>query len=288
LALEYGDRLAVSRESVSPSALRRVAWIALAIVGCALVVVAGIFYLTGGRTFVIQTPSMGEYAPVGTLVLSSVAGLTSLRVGQTILFRPPGASEVFFHRIVSISRGAIRTKGDLNGAIDPWTLHAHDLVGTEFGRLVGIGWLVHALPILLVGGLILQVVTHYYVIRYWQFPVRVLGWSVLVSLAAFMLKPFVRAVLLSQNVVSGTATSRIVPTGLFDVNAHAVRGSTAVLRPGQAGEVITGHASSAGFFEIDLTPSLGFDTWLLLIVLWLIPVILCIIYAIRCPEPDRV
>jgi hypothetical protein len=270
----------------TPSARRRtparIIWITLASLVFVFILSAAIFYLSGGRWFVIKTPSMGEYAPVGTLVLGTVAGLTRLRKGDVILFHPPTApEEVYFHRIHSIAQGAIRTKGDINGSIDPWTLHSQNLIGTELGRFVGVGWFVEALPILLVGGLVLHVVTHYYVLRYWRFPVRVFGWAVLVSLAAYILKPFVRAVLLTQVVSHGKATSTIVPTGLFDLHAQAVRGTSAVLRPGQLGEVVSNHVARAGFFEINLTPSLGLATWLLLVILWLVPVILCLIYAGR-------
>lgn len=262
-------------------------WLSLAALLAAVLLAIAVFYLTGGRWFVIKTPSMGEYAPVGTLVLGTVTGLGALRRGTVILFHPPSApSEVYFHRIYSIHDGAIRTKGDLNATIDPWTLHAHDLIGTEFGRVVGVGWLVEALPILLVGGLILHVVSHYYVVRYWRFPVRVLGWAVLISLAAWLIKPFVRAVLLRQVVEHGKATSSLVPTGLFDVTAHAIRGTTAILRPGEPGAVVSTHVARSGLFEIDLSPSLGPVAWLLLIAIWLVPALLCIVYSIRRPEPD--
>jgi hypothetical protein len=273
----------------SPTARsRRIVWISIASGIFALFIIAGSFYLAGGRWYVIQTPSMAEYAPVGTLVLSTMAGLGGLRKGQTILFHPPGSKEVYFHRILSISNGDIRTKGDLNSAVDPWTLHHANLLGTEVARIVGIGWLIQALPILLIGGLILHVVTRYYVYRYWRFPVRVLGWSVLVSLAAFLLKPFVRAVLLTQTVAHGRAFSTLVPTGLLDLHAEAVSGSSAVLRPGQAGSVMSDHAAHSGLFEVDLSPALGLGAWLILILIWLVPVILCVLYAIRHPQPDPV
>jgi hypothetical protein len=217
---------------------RRAVWISLATLVIALPVVIGVFYITGGWWYVIATPSMGEYAPVGTLVLGSVAGLASLRQGTVILFHPPSASgEVYFHRI---------------------------------------------------SGLVLHVVSHYYVVRYWRFPVRVFGWSVLVSLAAYLLKPFVRAVLLSQVVAHGRASSSLVPTGLLDITAHAVHGTTAVLRPGEAGEVYSSHVASSGFFEIDLSPSFGVATWVLLLAIWLVPLLLCVVYALRRPLPDPV
>jgi hypothetical protein len=265
---------------------RRLVWIVIASIGLAFILTAAVFYLAGGRWFVVKTPSMGEYAPVGTLVLSSVAQLTHLRTGMTILFHPPSApGETYFHRIYSITNGAISTKGDANPGPDPWRLDAREVIGTEFGRILGIGWLVEALPILIVGGVILHVVTHYYVARYWRFPLRVLGWSLLVALAAYLLRPFVRAVLVSQFVSHGRATSRVIATGLFDLNVRAVNGTSTILRPGQAGDVVTTRVANSGLFEVDLAPSLGVLGLLLLIVLILVPVALCVGYAIRRPEP---
>jgi hypothetical protein len=276
------------RIAVRPLRTRRIIWISLASIGFAFILIAAVFYLTGGRWFVIQTPSMGQYAPVGTLVLTTVAGLTGLHKGSTIAFHPPTApAEVYFHRILSIGHGAIRTKGDINGTIDPWTLHAHDLVGGELVRFEGLGWIVEALPILLIGGLILQVITHFYVIGYWRFPVRVMGWSVLISLAAYIIRPFVRAVLLTQVVAHGAATSSLVPTGLFDLTAQAVRGSTTLLSPGEVGTVTTTHVATNGLFEVQLAPDLDLGAWLALAAVWLIPTLLCVIYAARHPHPDR-
>lgn len=246
---------------------------------------AGLFYAAGGRWFTVQTPSMGEYAPVGTFVLSSPATIDGLRVGDMILFHPPTAPEkTYFHRIVSLTDRAMRTKGDLNGTTDPWTLGTTDLIGTETTHLVGLGWLVQALPLLLLGGLILHTLTRYYAVPYLRFPVRVLGWSVLVSLACYLIKPLIRAVPLSQNIADGTATTTLVPTGLLTLHAQAIGGSSVDLRPGQPGTVHTAADSGPGSFGIDLTPHLTPATWALLIMLSLIPLTLCIAYALRHPD----
>lgn len=278
----------MSRPSEPSGVAKRVVWALLAVTFLAALATAGLFYATGGRWFVIQTPSMGEYAPVGTLVLSTVAGISGLRVGDMILFHPPTApGETYFHRIVSLAGGAIRTKGDINGTTDPWTLHSPDLIGTETAHVVGLGWLIQALPLLVLGGLILHTLTRYYAIPYLRFPVRVLGWSVLVSLACYLIKPLIRAVPLSQVIADGTATTTVVPTGLLALHAQAVNGTSVDLRPGQPGTVQTSAATGPGVFGIDLTPHLTPALWAMFIVLWLIPLALCTAYALRHPDRDQ-
>ena len=61
---------------------------------------AGAFWLAGGRWFVMQTPSMGTAAPVGTLVLTRpVAKLSALQVGDVVTCRPPApAASYYTHR----------------------------------------------------------------------------------------------------------------------------------------------------------------------------------------------
>ena len=265
-----------------PGTAKRVGWALLAVTIFAALVTAGLFYATGGRWFIVQTPSMGEYAPVGTLVVSTAVGVDGLRVGESILFHPPTApGETYFHRIVALTDGTIRTKGDINGTTDPWTLQATDLIGRETAHLVGLGWLIQALPLLLIGGLILHALTRYYAIAYLRFPVRVLGWSMLVSLACYLIKPLVRAVQLTQNIADGTASTTLVPTGLLTLHAHAIGGSSMDLRPGQPGTVHAAVASGPGSFGIDLAPHLTPATWALLITLWLIPLALCTAYALH-------
>lgn len=257
----------------------------------AAILAAGLFYATGGRWFIIQTPSMGQYAPVGTLVFSSVYAFHRLRVGDTILFHPPTAhAETYFHRIVSLAGGVIHTKGDINGSIDPWTLHASDLIGHEAARVVGVGWLIQAIPVLLVGGLVLEVVNRYYVRSLWQFPVRVLGWSVLVAFAIFLVKPLVRAVLLTQSVVDGVQSTVLVPTGLLTLRAQAVHGTAIILLPGQPGVVKTTIGSATGRFGVLLSPHCDLVQSIILITLCLIPALLCVTHVLRSPtvEPEGV
>ncbi|MBF4514146.1 S26 family signal peptidase [Plantibacter sp. VKM Ac-2885] len=256
-----------------------VIWVVVILVLAGLSIAAAIAWLLGGRGFIIQTPSMAEYAPVGTFVGSMPAVLSTLRVGQMILFHPPGSTETYFHRIVDVDGGAVRTKGDLNGATDPWTLHADDLVGAEALHVVGLGWLIQAVPFLLVGGLLTWLIVRTYIRPPWKFPATVLGWALVVSIAAFVLKPFVRAVLITKTVTHDRATFSVVATGLFDIQAHAVRGTTRALRPGQPGSVRTSWQDSKGHYLADLAPHLNAWQWAIVIVVVLTPSLLCAWYA---------
>ena len=51
------------------------------------------------------------------------------RVGDVILCLPPGADRAVVHRIVSLTIGDIRTRGDNNSSADPWVLQPSDIVG---------------------------------------------------------------------------------------------------------------------------------------------------------------
>ena len=72
----------------------------------------------------ILTGSMRPGIQPGDVVLTERLPTSDLQVGDVIEFRPPGYSESFMHRIISLTRVnngyAIRTKGDANNVDDPW------------------------------------------------------------------------------------------------------------------------------------------------------------------------
>jgi hypothetical protein len=243
---------------------------------------AGAFYLTGGKSFTIQTPSMSEYAPVGTTVFSREVPFESIEVGDTIVFNPPASNSQYFHRVHSIdSSGGIHTKGDLNESVDPWVLHAEDIHGSESFRIIGLGWLIKALPIFLIGGILLWTLTHYYTVPIWVLPTRVVGLSFMAALSAFIIKPFVRADVISQTVAEGVATTVFVPTGLLPIKATAQGGSADVSYPGNLGSVMTSDQDPSGYFNVILTANLGFWGWVIQVAVWSIPTIIMIAYAFR-------
>ncbi|HEV7183019.1 MAG TPA: S26 family signal peptidase [Leifsonia sp.] len=245
---------------------------------------AGVFYAQGGRWVVVQTPSMGEYAPVGTLVISAPVSPAQLHTGETILFHPPTSpNETYFHRIVSVAGPIIRTKGDINGSVDPWILHSSDVIGHEVARFVGVGMLLQALPILLVGGVLLEILTRYYAAAHWRAPIRVLGWSMLVAAAIVIVRPLVQAVILTQATAGSKLTAILVPTGLLTLDTHAVNGTTAVLRPGQPGSVQTSRSASAQVMHVLLSPHFDAGTVTIIGALCLVPTVICLIIVLRKP-----
>ena len=84
---------------------RAVFWTAI---GTGVAAIAVILFLSSGfRLFAILTPSMGQTAPVGTLVVSHSAD--SYQTGDIISFER--ISRVYTHRIVAIGPDGITTVG---------------------------------------------------------------------------------------------------------------------------------------------------------------------------------
>src|SRR5205823_2708831 len=124
----------------------------IALVAFVLATAAGavVWSVQGGSFYAVETASMGEAAPVGTLVIDRPA--SRLQVGDLITFRPPGIGRIFTHRIVGFTEtGGIRTKGDINGAADSWTLPRTRVLGRVVTTVRYAGWVLRAIPILALG-----------------------------------------------------------------------------------------------------------------------------------------
>lgn len=105
-------------------------------VGTGIAAVAVILFLSSGfRLFAILPPSMGQTAPVGTLVVTHPA--ESYQTGDIISFER--VSRVFTHRIVAVGPEGITTKGDLNGANDPLPAKASSVIGKAVWIAPGLG-----------------------------------------------------------------------------------------------------------------------------------------------------
>ena len=64
-------------------------WAAPVMVMAALLFGVG-WLVSGGRWMIVETPSMGTQAPVGSLLWVSHAEISTLQAGDFITFRPPG------------------------------------------------------------------------------------------------------------------------------------------------------------------------------------------------------
>ncbi|WP_300388002.1 signal peptidase I [uncultured Nocardioides sp.] len=96
--------------------------------GLALVMLAALGFLLpslmGLQRYVIMGGSMDGTYDLGSVVFEEVVPVSELAVGDVITYVPPaesGIDTLVTHRIVSIDGADLRTQGDANPAVDPWT-----------------------------------------------------------------------------------------------------------------------------------------------------------------------
>jgi signal peptidase I len=113
--------------------LTRMLWLAgvATVVAAALLLVALVLgpRVLPYRTYTILTGSMQPTLPVGSQVVLEPVKSDQLKAGDVIAFRKPGAKGMIVtHRILRVehrSTGDVFvTKGDANGAPDPWRVRA--------------------------------------------------------------------------------------------------------------------------------------------------------------------
>ncbi len=245
----------------------------------------------GWRSHVMTTPSMGRDAPVGTLVLSRRVDASRVHVGEVIVFHPPGRTDTtFVHRVVSVSRGPdgplIRTKGDINGSVDPWVLRSRDLIGKATTRLPDGGFLLQMLPLLLAGIFALIFLT-YGMRRAVRGPARVLGTALLCAAMVAYYRPLDRLALIGEASTPTGGDAAVVPTGVLPVKVEAVGGRHVNLAPGQVGALHLNHIPASGAFELRAHVALS-GWWWLLACAWILPLIAALRYSVpRSTPPER-
>lgn len=115
------------------------------------------------RPVTVLSGSMRPAFSPGDMVVVTPEPVAAIRVGQVISYRiPVGDHHVQSHRVIAVIRRggevSVRTKGDANGAPDPWTATLHgSTVWRVRAVLPKLGWavfwlrtpLVHDLTVLL-------------------------------------------------------------------------------------------------------------------------------------------
>jgi signal peptidase I len=230
--------------------------------------------ITGGRWFIVETPSMGTAAPVGTLLWVEPVAYQSIHAGDFIVFHPPDSTQTFSHRVYAVNaNGTLTTKGDINGAPDPWQLHASNVIGEVSMRWWDMGWLVWAAPILVVGTLALWMLVTKFTLAKYRVPVATVGASLLVAASIYTLKPLVRAVRIAFVPVAHGARATYVSTGLLPLHL-ASRGSGYVdLKDGVVGSLLVTTANRFGQYTVHLSPHLGIWFWVALVLIGFVPVL---------------
>ncbi|GAA1994775.1 hypothetical protein GCM10009818_00140 [Nakamurella flavida] len=249
---------------------------------------AALWWTTGGRWQTVATPSMGEAAPVGTLVLTRPVTTGEVEVGDIVTFRSPAtAGRIYTHRVVEIdAAGGLHTRGDINGAEDPSILHTDDLIGRVVARWWGVGWLLKALPVLVIGGLLLWVLP-----RRWALPdrraaIRILGASILVSGCAAILKPFVNfLVMVTVPAQDGTELT-LVSTGLLPIRISATGGDHLDLVDGGIGALTASGEPGANGYELTSAVHLTLAWWVALIFIWSVPLLVALVLSRESRRPE--
>lgn len=273
----------LGRRRIRTSALLAGLWSLLAVL-----VVAGAlaFHLAGGRWFIIETPSMGQAAPVGSVVVDIPVTVRELAVGDIVSFNPPTApQEVYTHRVVEITGGLLSTKGDINGVSDPWTLSDADIIGQTSTVLPGVGWLIRSLPYLLVGSVIVWAVTRLARTAATRTSYLIVGLSLVASVTAFIVKPFVGVTVLATNATSAGATAQIVSTGMLPIRVQALGGSSVDLVSGQVGYLRVPTLAADEAYRMSSSLNLSFWGWVLMGLVCAIPLLWCLIVGLP-PERD--
>ncbi len=166
---------------------------------------------------------------------------------------------MYTHRIRSIGPDGIRTRGDINGAEDPWTLHGRDLIGRVAVVLPGVGWLVRSLPVLIGGLALVWLLSGAVRTPHRRFALRLIGVPLVVSAVLLWLKPFINTAVLLTDSQHGRTMARIVSTGLLPVEVSEQGGARIRLSSGQVGDLWLAKSDLQGHFW--MSSALALPAW---------------------------
>ncbi|MQA98825.1 MAG: signal peptidase I [Actinobacteria bacterium] len=92
------------------------------------------------RVLPVLTGSMEPMIGAGDMAVATAKPLDQVRVGDVLVYHPPGDERLIVHRVVDLTEGdlgpTIRTKGDDNDVIDPWTAELQGDVAWQVKRVV--------------------------------------------------------------------------------------------------------------------------------------------------------
>ncbi len=236
--------------------------------------------VTGGRWLSVDSPSMGEAAPVGTLVLTRPTHLDQLRQGDIISFTPTGGGPVHTHRVERITLGQVFTKGDINGAEDPRPVAEEQLVGKAVARWWGLAWLVKSLPILIPGSALVWLATRWTGSR-WRTPLRLVGYPLVVCAAIVVLRPLVNASLLTTLGQEDSVRATVVSTGLLPIRVQTPDDVFADLRSGQVSDLVSHAADAKGQVSLSVDAHMSWLWWTVCFALCSIPLAASVYLGLR-------
>jgi len=224
--------------------------------------------LAGVRIFAVQTPSMGQVAPVGTLVLTTRQ--SNYVSGDIISFSSGQVSHT--HRIVRVQAdGSFITKGDLNGTEDPLPAKPGDVIGKVVVIVPALGWLIAGMPWLLLGSIAVNLLTRIgRMPHHLQVALRIAGTTLIFCLVVLFLRPWLNINMLGFTPApdGNGVLMHIVNTGMFPLDALGVRSVS-----GQDAVVHVVQAAGDGRFVLTPTPSLEWWQLVLMGLICLAPMV---------------
>ena len=255
-------------------------WIITALSLLSLVSVL-VLHLAGFRFLTVTTPSMGETAPVETLIITQPQ--QSYSKNDIISFYRSGS--IYTHRLTKVNDDhSYTTKGDLNTAEDSLSVANRDVIGKAVVVAPIWGWVWRATPILLIGWIIVYLLSCIKRLHErWRWPIRIIGGTLVVIIATLILNPWLHADLLSVAThQKNDVRLHIVNTGIFpirDDNGERVyTGQTAIVRATEA--------DSHGRYVYVPRPSLGVAGVMFALLWCLLPLFIALLVKLPPPKDE--
>lgn len=250
---------------------RRVAAVAVLVAAVGFVAFCVAWRVDGGRWVHVESPSMGETAPVGSLLWVEQVPFDSLEPGDFITFTAPGSSGdvTYSHHVLDRDPdGSLITKGVIPGP-DPWRLREDDVVGRVTMTWQGVGWLVVAAPVLL-GGLCVAMALRAVLRPQWRLPATLVLGSLTVALALAIYSPLIGAERIAFVPTEAGARATYVGTGLLPVRVSS-GDETTVLRAGEQGSISIDEVDEDGRYRAELGPAVPDWWWVMLVLVCFAP-----------------
>lgn len=238
----------------------------------------------GWSVRVVQSPSMGRSAPVGTLVLSQRVEASALRVGDVVTYRPPGERVTYTHRIVDAVPGGVRTRGDINGAPDPWTVTPDMVVGRAAALVPGLGGVLRLAPWIAIGVVLVWFASWPVRSARLRSGVRLLGASAVVTGTMLVLRPVAGYTMLTTAPAPRGLLATVVSTGMLPVRIDASGGRSVRLEPGEVARLLL-PADAAGHVQLGSGLALDLAGWCCLGLLCALPLLGVLVVGL--PADDR-
>lgn len=239
--------------------------------------------VTGTSVRVVESPSMGRAAPVGTLVVDRSTSFETLRVGDVITYRPPESGGSVTHRIVEKTAAGLRTRGDINGAADSWTVRPAMVIGRAAALVPGAGWFVRLGPWVVLGILALGCLTLPISSSTIRAGVRVVGTCAVASVIVVVQRPLVGWSVLTQTPTSGGVDAAVVGTGLLPIRLTGADGRSVAAQPGEVVHLLLA-PDKTGRIAFDVALGLGWSGWCCAVLICLVP--LMAVLAVGLPGPS--